>query len=108
MRTLIKISLLTGVGAIGWWIGGRLSTDAAALALGVIFGVMGGIPIALAALASTRNQRVDHYHHHEHKAIAETQEKPAARITTQPQRYIVVNEAKRLQATERQQIEVKR
>ncbi len=103
MRLLTKIMFLTIVGTIGWWIGGKLSTDATTLALGCLLGIMGGIPIALAALYSNRDQRVDHYHHHEHRTLAEPQEKPAA----QPQRYIVVSDRPQLQQQARQQIEVK-
>ena len=43
----------------GWNIGGRLSTDALGLALGVMFGVMVSIPIALIAVTGNRNRQPD-------------------------------------------------
>lgn len=104
----LKIAILASAGTVGWWIGGRLSTDAAAMALGVILGAMVGIPIALIAMTGNRSVRVDHYHTHTHRTLAEPHSEPQRAIEAQPVRYIVVGETKRLQAANRPQIEVKR
>ena len=65
------------IAAAGWQIGEALSPDALALALGVIFGMMAGIPAALIAGAGA-NKRVDVYHH---LPATETSQTPAAAIS---------------------------
>ena len=42
------------VGVVGWRIGGELSPDALGMAVGMLFGVMAGIPTVLILLASQR------------------------------------------------------
>lgn len=44
--------LLIFVGGVGWRIGGSLSSDAFGMAIGILFGIMAGIPTALLVLAS--------------------------------------------------------
>ena len=44
------------VGIAGWRIGGELSPDAMGMAIGMLFGVMAGIPTALLVLASERRE----------------------------------------------------
>lgn len=98
---------LTGIGALificiaGWQIGEGMTPGSLNMALGVCFGMMGGIPAALIALAGS-NRRVDVYHH----TIAETSPQSAVQptaITVQPERWFVVEPS----AT-RQRIEVTR
>lgn len=44
------------LGATTWRLGTSLSSDALAMAVGVVFGVLAGVPMALLALASQRRQ----------------------------------------------------
>ena len=62
MKRLIGISFLLFVCAAGWHIGSVMSTDALGLALGIIFGMMAGIPAALIALAARPREVHNHYH----------------------------------------------
>jgi hypothetical protein len=41
--------------AFVWWIGTRLSADAIGLAVGVVFGVLAGVPTALLVMATSRH-----------------------------------------------------
>ena len=54
MKRILGVGFLIFICAAGWEIGGRLSTDAVGLALGVLFGAMAGVPAALIALAASR------------------------------------------------------
>ena len=54
MKHTIAIGLLVIVGVTAWQIGGKLSADAIGMGVGVLFGVMAGIPTALLLLASNR------------------------------------------------------
>ncbi len=54
MKKFIAIALLIFVASAGWRLGELLSTDALGMALGVIFGMMAGIPAALIALTASR------------------------------------------------------
>ena len=54
MKHTIAIGLLVIVGVTAWQIGGKLSADAIGLGVGVLFGVLAGIPTALLLLASNR------------------------------------------------------
>lgn len=110
MRALLKICFLAIVSALGWWIGGRLSTDALALALGCLFGVMAGIPIALIALSQSKQARLDIYHHSTQETLPEpAQPHPVGTLALSvcPTRYVVVGEpVQQLQAAQHKQIEV--
>ncbi|HXF61524.1 MAG TPA: hypothetical protein VNK95_07900, partial [Caldilineaceae bacterium] len=44
------------VGTAGWRIGATLSSDALSMAVGVLFGVMAGVPAALLVLAGSRQR----------------------------------------------------
>ena len=57
MRRFLGLALLIFVAVAGWRIGEILSTDALGMALGVIFGMMAGIPAALIALSASRMQQ---------------------------------------------------
>jgi hypothetical protein len=54
MKTLFFAAILILVGIVGWRIDGTLSTDSIAMAVGMLFGIMAGIPTALILLASER------------------------------------------------------
>ncbi|MFN8440507.1 MAG: hypothetical protein U0175_07060 [Caldilineaceae bacterium] len=54
MKKILAVGFLLFLCAAGWEIVGRLSSDAIDLALGVLFGVMAGIPAALIALMASR------------------------------------------------------
>lgn len=54
MGKLIGLIAVVFAGVIAWRIGGRLSPDAIGMALGVLFGMLAGIPVVLLVLASQR------------------------------------------------------
>ncbi|MCB0087781.1 MAG: hypothetical protein KDE54_07700 [Caldilineaceae bacterium] len=56
MKQIFSLMLLIFVAAIGWRIGGSLSSDAMGMAIGMLFGIMAGIPTALLVLASERRR----------------------------------------------------
>lgn len=56
MRSLILLVGLVVIGVIGWRVGSRLSPDAMGLAIGIVFGVLAGLPTALLVLASNRRR----------------------------------------------------
>jgi hypothetical protein len=51
MKRFLVLAVLVFVGAAGWRIGGSLSADALSMAVGVLFGVLAGIPTALLVMA---------------------------------------------------------
>ncbi len=57
MKKVVAVCVLVLLGAGAWYIADRLSSDAIGLALGVIFGVMAGLPAALLVVASSRRSR---------------------------------------------------
>lgn len=56
MKKLLGLILLVFIGVIAWRIGDSLSSDAVSMAVGVLFGIMAGIPTALLVLASDRRR----------------------------------------------------
>ena len=56
MKHLVLLIVCVFVGFIGFRIGGELSPDAMGMAIGMLFGVMAGIPTALLVLASERRE----------------------------------------------------
>lgn len=56
MRALIGLTLMVAIGFAGWQIGGSLSNDAIAMAVGVLLGVLAGIPVALLLMAGNRRR----------------------------------------------------
>lgn len=59
MKRWIGLALLVFIGAAGWRIGGSLSPDALSMAVGVLFGVMAGVPTALLVMAGSRRRHSD-------------------------------------------------
>lgn len=62
MKRSSVVIALAAIAIVGWKIGGILSRDALSLMLGVIFGLMAGIPAALVALSSNRTVRREDIH----------------------------------------------
>lgn len=87
----MNLGKLIGIGGIlficfaGWQIGGMLSTDALGMALGVVFGMMAGIPAAMIAMAGRPTEVHNHFHA---PAPQEAQEEPQRAIRST--RYTVV------------------
>lgn len=96
MKVITGIAAIAFVGAVGWRIGGTLSTDALGMAVGMLFGVMAGIPTALILLASERRterhteaqrpqiaqkpaapQIVNHYHYHQAPTVLQDRNRRA-------------------------------
>ena len=56
MKRMFFLILLVFVGVAAWRISERLSADAIGMALGVFFGVLAGIPVALLVMAASRRR----------------------------------------------------
>lgn len=64
MKQLAVVVGLCVFGLLAWLLGSRLSSDALGMAVGLLFGILAGIPTALLVLASHRDRRpydVDDY-----------------------------------------------
>ena len=59
MKQWIGLALLVFVGTAGWRIGNALSPDALSMAVGVLFGVMAGVPTSILIMASSRRRNVE-------------------------------------------------
>jgi hypothetical protein len=59
MKQWIGLALLVFVGTAGWRIGHALSPDALSMAVGVLFGVMAGVPTAILVMAGSRRRNVE-------------------------------------------------
>jgi hypothetical protein len=59
MRQYIGLAALIFVGIAAWRIAGQLSSDAVGMAVGVLFGVMAGVPTALMVMASSRRRAAE-------------------------------------------------
>jgi hypothetical protein len=59
MRPYIGLAALIFVGIAAWRIAGQLSADALGMAVGVLFGVMAGVPTALMVMASSRRRAAE-------------------------------------------------
>ena len=103
MRRFSGVIVLAAIAVVGWRIGGILSHDALSLMLGVIFGIMAGIPAALVALSGNRTVRHEHTHH----LVRDEAPKPVPMALPARARLTVVRQdAARLPM--RKEIEVKR
>ncbi len=56
MKTALLLIVLVFVGVIAWQIGEKLSSDAISMGLGVLFGMLAGLPAALLVLAGGRGR----------------------------------------------------
>ncbi len=59
MKQLAILTLLLITGLLAWLFGSRLSADALGMAVGLIFGVLAGVPAALLVLAANRRPSRD-------------------------------------------------
>jgi hypothetical protein len=57
MRRFLLLALLVVMGVMTWRLGSALSSDALGMAVGVVFGVLAGIPTALLVLATNSRHR---------------------------------------------------
>jgi hypothetical protein len=56
MKRYLGVAGLMLIGVVGWRIGDSLSSDAISMAVGVLFGVLAGVPTALLILAAERRR----------------------------------------------------
>jgi len=56
MKRFLGLIVLVFIGTAGWRVGNSLSSDAISMAIGVLFGVLAGIPAALLLLAAERRR----------------------------------------------------
>jgi hypothetical protein len=56
MRRLMMLMALVFIGVVGWRLVDNLSSDALSMGLGVLFGVMAGVPTALMVLVADRRR----------------------------------------------------
>ena len=90
MKKFMAMALLIFIGVVGWRVGERLSPDALSMALGILFGVMAGIPAALMVLAAHQREqgysqpqtpRIEmHTHYHLHGQTGRTQTAQARQV----------------------------
>ena len=59
MKKIGLLLLVAFVGAAGWSIGSQLSSDALGMSVGILLGVLAGLPVALLVIAAGR--RSSHY-----------------------------------------------
>ena len=59
MRRLVGLAALMFVGVLVWQVGNRLSNDAVGMFVGLVFGVLSGVPAALLVLSAGRQRRDD-------------------------------------------------
>lgn len=71
MKGWLGLALLVFVGVAGWRIGASLSPDALSMAVGVLFGVLAGVPTALLVMASGRRQRRQEAEREDHRRTAQ-------------------------------------
>lgn len=60
MKQLAVLTLLFIGGLLAWLFASRLSADALGMAVGLIFGVLAGVPTALLVLAANRRRTADY------------------------------------------------
>jgi hypothetical protein len=59
MKRWFGMAILVFVAAAGWRIGAALSPDALSMAVGILFGVLAGVPTALLIIAATRRRAAE-------------------------------------------------
>jgi hypothetical protein len=59
MQRIGVVAAMVGLGLVAWLLASRLSSDALGLAVGVVFGVLSGVPTALLVLAAGRQREGD-------------------------------------------------
>ena len=104
MKHLPAAIFLIVVAIVGWKIGSVLSRDALSMALGVIFGMMAGIPAALIAVSLKRQVPAEQPSNQQ----GERPLLPAPVPAPRPKIIIVQPERALLSAGNQQRIEVKK
>jgi hypothetical protein len=61
MKQLAVVTVLVIGGVFAWVLGSRLSADALGMAVGLLFGVLAGVPTALLVMASGRRRQSDDF-----------------------------------------------
>ena len=56
MKQIIVVTVLSLGGILAWQLSYRLSSDALAMAIGIVFGLLAGVPTLLLILSSQRRQ----------------------------------------------------
>ena len=57
MKQLIAVAGLVAMGAGAWFVANRLSSDAIGMMIGLLFGILAGVPPALLVLVASRRRR---------------------------------------------------
>ena len=104
MRRFSGVIVLAAIAVVGWQIGGILSHDALSLMLGVIFGMMAGIPAALIAVSLKRQVPAEQPSNQQGERLLLPAPVPAPR----PKIIIVQPERALLPVGNQQRIEVKK
>lgn len=104
MRRFSGVIVLAAIAIVGWKIGSVLSRDALSMALGVIFGMMAGIPAALIAVSLKRQVPAEQPSNQQ----GERPLLPAPVPAPRPKIIIVQPERALLSAGNQQRIEVKK
>jgi hypothetical protein len=82
MKRLLLLVMVAFVALIGWRISESISSDALGLAIGVVFGVLAGLPTALLVLASNRRRQSDE--------VAQRNPQPYGQVGYGPQAPVIV------------------
>ena len=61
MKKIALLLLVAFVAAAGWSIGSQLSSDALGMSVGILLGVLAGLPVALLVIAAGRRGGRDEY-----------------------------------------------
>ena len=57
MKQIIVVTVLSLGGILAWQLSYRLSSDALAMAIGIVFGLLAGVPTLLLVLVGNEQQR---------------------------------------------------
>ena len=107
MSKIISIGALLALMAATWQMGASISHDSMWLAFGLLLGVfVVGLPTALiVASVTSQRARLDIYHHTATETPREPVQQPTA-LTVQPERFIVLDNAKRITTANQARLEV--
>ncbi len=74
MKALFLLMIAAGAALVAWYVASRISPDAISMAVGMLFGVLAGVPTTMLAMAGsrrrdydeppTRTQYIQHTHTH--------------------------------------------
>ena len=87
MKGMVLIVLMIVLTVAGWRVGNQLSSDAVSMAVGILFGVVAGVPTALMVLASARrrgNEEDDAYGRSRHGTMGYMPQPPVIVVTGTP------------------------